>query len=44
MILVAQIAPQLTLIALITYIVMTTAAFLTLNNMDATKTVTLASS
>nr|AFY15044.1 NADH dehydrogenase subunit 2 [Clupea harengus] len=44
MILVAQMAPQLTLIALITYIVMTTAAFLTLNNMDATKTATLASS
>nr|YP_005087756.1 NADH dehydrogenase subunit 2 [Sprattus muelleri]BAL43896.1 NADH dehydrogenase subunit 2 [Sprattus muelleri] len=44
MILVAQMAHQLTLIALATYIVMTAAAFLTLNNMNATKTVTLASS
>nr|YP_005087852.1 NADH dehydrogenase subunit 2 [Hyperlophus vittatus]BAL43714.1 NADH dehydrogenase subunit 2 [Hyperlophus vittatus] len=43
MILVAQMAPQMTLIALVTYIVMTTAAFLTLENMNATNTITLAS-
>nr|WNH19268.1 NADH dehydrogenase subunit 2 [Harengula clupeola] len=44
MILVAQTAPQMTMLALITYIVMTSAAFLTLNNINATKTITLASS
>nr|YP_005088883.1 NADH dehydrogenase subunit 2 [Ethmidium maculatum]BAL43831.1 NADH dehydrogenase subunit 2 [Ethmidium maculatum] len=43
MILVVQMAPQMTLMALITYIVMTTAAFLTLENMNSTKTITLAS-
>nr|AFI41160.1 NADH dehydrogenase subunit 2 [Konosirus punctatus]QNH68282.1 NADH dehydrogenase subunit 2 [Konosirus punctatus]UQS79364.1 NADH dehydrogenase subunit 2 [Konosirus punctatus] len=43
MILVAQMAPQMTLLALITYIVMTTAAFLTLDKMESTKTITLAS-
>nr|BAL43883.1 NADH dehydrogenase subunit 2 [Gilchristella aestuaria] len=43
MILVAQMAPQMTLMALITYIVMTTAAFLTLEKTNATKIVTLAS-
>nr|YP_009341708.1 NADH dehydrogenase subunit 2 [Sardinella longiceps]AEY81216.1 NADH dehydrogenase subunit 2 [Sardinella longiceps]AIT55735.1 NADH dehydrogenase subunit 2 [Sardinella longiceps]AKR07186.1 NADH dehydrogenase subunit 2 [Sardinella longiceps]AVI15782.1 NADH dehydrogenase subunit 2 [Sardinella longiceps]AVI15795.1 NADH dehydrogenase subunit 2 [Sardinella longiceps] len=43
MILVAQMAPHMTLLALITYIMMTTAAFLTLNKVDSTKTVTLAS-
>nr|YP_005087891.1 NADH dehydrogenase subunit 2 [Potamalosa richmondia]BAL43727.1 NADH dehydrogenase subunit 2 [Potamalosa richmondia] len=43
MILVAQMAPQMTLIALVTYIIMTTAAFLTLENMSATNTITLAS-
>nr|BAJ09866.1 NADH dehydrogenase subunit 2 [Encrasicholina punctifer] len=43
MILVSQMAPQMTLIALATYIVMTTATFLTLNNINCTKTITLAS-
>nr|BBC28344.1 NADH dehydrogenase subunit 2 [Encrasicholina pseudoheteroloba] len=43
MILVSQMAPQMTLIALATYIVMTSAAFLTLNNINSTKTITLAS-
>nr|YP_001293698.1 NADH dehydrogenase subunit 2 [Dorosoma petenense]BAF64011.1 NADH dehydrogenase subunit 2 [Dorosoma petenense] len=43
MILVAQMAPQMTLLALVTYIVMTTAAFLTLDKVDSTKTITLAS-
>nr|BAX73622.1 NADH dehydrogenase subunit 2 [Amblygaster sirm] len=43
MILVAQVAPQLTLLALITYIVMTAAAFLTLIMVNSTKTITLAS-
>nr|YP_009974273.1 NADH dehydrogenase subunit 2 [Setipinna tenuifilis]QCA40807.1 NADH dehydrogenase subunit 2 [Setipinna taty]QNH94171.1 NADH dehydrogenase subunit 2 [Setipinna tenuifilis]QRM91349.1 NADH dehydrogenase subunit 2 [Setipinna tenuifilis] len=42
MILVSQMAPQMTLIALITYIIMTTAAFLTLSNINSTKTITLA--
>nr|YP_001293750.1 NADH dehydrogenase subunit 2 [Ilisha africana]BAF64063.1 NADH dehydrogenase subunit 2 [Ilisha africana] len=42
MILVTQTAPQLTLIALITYIIMTTAMFLTINNTGSTKTITLA--
>nr|YP_001293763.1 NADH dehydrogenase subunit 2 [Ilisha elongata]BAF64076.1 NADH dehydrogenase subunit 2 [Ilisha elongata] len=44
MILVSQMAPQLTLIALSTYIIMTTAMFLTLKNTNSTKTITLASS
>nr|YP_636071.1 NADH dehydrogenase subunit 2 [Dorosoma cepedianum]ABF74827.1 NADH dehydrogenase subunit 2 [Dorosoma cepedianum]AUW54305.1 NADH dehydrogenase subunit 2 [Dorosoma cepedianum]AUW54487.1 NADH dehydrogenase subunit 2 [Dorosoma cepedianum]AUW54877.1 NADH dehydrogenase subunit 2 [Dorosoma cepedianum]QPF96631.1 NADH dehydrogenase subunit 2 [Dorosoma cepedianum] len=43
MILVVQMAPQMTLLALITYIVMTTAAFLTLDKVDSTKTITLTS-
>nr|YP_009686817.1 NADH dehydrogenase subunit 2 [Sardinella fijiensis]AZM31662.1 NADH dehydrogenase subunit 2 [Sardinella fijiensis]QDS78834.1 NADH dehydrogenase subunit 2 [Sardinella fijiensis] len=43
MILVSQVAPQMTLLALITYIIMTTAAFLTLDKVDSTKTITLAS-
>lgn len=43
MILISQIAPQITLIALVTYIIMTSAAFLTLNNINCTKTITLAS-
>nr|YP_003734473.1 NADH dehydrogenase subunit 2 [Thryssa baelama]BAJ09956.1 NADH dehydrogenase subunit 2 [Thryssa baelama] len=43
MILVSQMAPQLTLLALATYIVMTTSAFLMLNNINSTKTITLAS-
>nr|QNK04371.1 NADH dehydrogenase subunit 2 [Alosa fallax] len=43
MILVAQMAPQMTLMALVTYIAMTTAAFLTLNNVGSTKTITLTS-
>nr|BBC28305.1 NADH dehydrogenase subunit 2 [Setipinna tenuifilis] len=43
MILMSQMAPLMTLIALITYIIMTTAAFLTLNNINSTKTITLAS-
>nr|QVD39738.1 NADH dehydrogenase subunit 2 [Coilia nasus] len=43
MILVSQMAPQMTLIALITYIVMTTAAFMMLNNINSTKIITLAS-
>nr|BAL43974.1 NADH dehydrogenase subunit 2 [Hilsa kelee] len=43
MILVAQMAPQMTLLALITYILMTTAAFLTLDKVESTKTITLAS-
>nr|BBF17065.1 NADH dehydrogenase subunit 2 [Ilisha sirishai] len=42
MILVSQMAPQLTLIALATYILMTTAMFLTLKKMNSTKTITLA--
>nr|YP_009503716.1 NADH dehydrogenase subunit 2 [Thryssa setirostris]AWY13566.1 NADH dehydrogenase subunit 2 [Thryssa setirostris]WRI15742.1 NADH dehydrogenase subunit 2 [Thryssa setirostris] len=41
MILVSQMAPKMTLLALITYIIMTTATFLTLNNINSTKTVTL---
>nr|YP_001293776.1 NADH dehydrogenase subunit 2 [Nematalosa japonica]BAF64089.1 NADH dehydrogenase subunit 2 [Nematalosa japonica] len=43
MILVAQMAPQMTLLALITYIVMTAAAFMTLDKVNSTKTITLAS-
>nr|YP_005088761.1 NADH dehydrogenase subunit 2 [Escualosa thoracata]BAL43818.1 NADH dehydrogenase subunit 2 [Escualosa thoracata] len=43
MILVAQMAPQLTLLALITYVMMTAAAFLTLVKVNSTKTITLAS-
>nr|YP_010570242.1 NADH dehydrogenase subunit 2 [Limnothrissa miodon]UZF98299.1 NADH dehydrogenase subunit 2 [Limnothrissa miodon] len=43
MILVAQMAPNMTLLALITYIVMTAAAFLTLEKVNSTKTITLAS-
>nr|YP_008082535.1 NADH dehydrogenase subunit 2 [Nematalosa come]AGL45303.1 NADH dehydrogenase subunit 2 [Nematalosa come] len=43
MILVTQLAPQMTLLALITYIILTAAAFLTLHKMDATHTITLAS-
>nr|YP_009672829.1 NADH dehydrogenase subunit 2 [Nematalosa erebi]QDE53137.1 NADH dehydrogenase subunit 2 [Nematalosa erebi]WJQ22558.1 NADH dehydrogenase subunit 2 [Nematalosa erebi] len=43
MILVAQMAPQMTLLALITYITMTTAAFLTLDKVNSTKTITLTS-
>nr|WMI34820.1 NADH dehydrogenase subunit 2 [Sardinops sagax] len=43
MILVAQMAPQMTLMALVAYIAMTAAAFLTLNNVNSTKTITLAS-
>nr|BAJ09891.1 NADH dehydrogenase subunit 2 [Setipinna melanochir] len=43
MILMSQMAPQMTLIALITYIIMTTAAFLMLNNVNSTKTITLTS-
>nr|YP_001293841.1 NADH dehydrogenase subunit 2 [Pellonula leonensis]BAF64154.1 NADH dehydrogenase subunit 2 [Pellonula leonensis] len=43
MILVAQMAPHMTLLALITYIIMTTAAFLTLEKVNSTKTITLAS-
>nr|YP_010169220.1 NADH dehydrogenase subunit 2 [Sardinella zunasi]QRZ03093.1 NADH dehydrogenase subunit 2 [Sardinella zunasi] len=43
MILVAQMAPHMTVLALATYIIMTTAAFLTLYKMNSTKTVTLAS-
>nr|BAU45729.1 NADH dehydrogenase subunit 2 [Anchoviella sp. CBM-ZF-12586] len=43
MILVSQMAPKMTIIALATYIVMTTAAFLTLNTINCTKTITLAS-
>nr|YP_009651366.1 NADH dehydrogenase subunit 2 [Stolephorus insularis]QCZ36011.1 NADH dehydrogenase subunit 2 [Stolephorus insularis] len=43
MILVSQMAPKMTLLALATYIVMTSAAFLTLNNINSTKTITLAS-
>nr|ANW47201.1 NADH dehydrogenase subunit 2 [Thryssa kammalensis]UWV91782.1 NADH dehydrogenase subunit 2 [Thryssa kammalensis] len=41
MILVSQMAPQMTLIALATYIIMTTAAFLMLNSINSTKTITL---
>nr|ATQ37082.1 NADH dehydrogenase subunit 2 [Thryssa hamiltonii] len=43
MILVSQMAPKMTLLALITYVIMTTATFLTLNNINSTKTITLAS-
>nr|YP_001293815.1 NADH dehydrogenase subunit 2 [Spratelloides gracilis]BAF64128.1 NADH dehydrogenase subunit 2 [Spratelloides gracilis] len=43
MILVAQMAPQLTLLALATYIVMTTSAFLTLEVLNTTMTLSLAS-
>nr|YP_009387983.1 NADH dehydrogenase subunit 2 [Thryssa dussumieri]AND96759.1 NADH dehydrogenase subunit 2 [Thryssa kammalensis]QHW07600.1 NADH dehydrogenase subunit 2 [Thryssa dussumieri]BAX73635.1 NADH dehydrogenase subunit 2 [Thryssa dussumieri] len=43
MILISQMAPQLTLLALSMYILMTTAAFLMLNNINSTKTITLAS-
>nr|YP_001293802.1 NADH dehydrogenase subunit 2 [Spratelloides delicatulus]BAF64115.1 NADH dehydrogenase subunit 2 [Spratelloides delicatulus] len=43
MIMISQAAPHLTLLALVIYIVMTTAAFLTLTNLNATMTVTLAS-
>nr|BBC28331.1 NADH dehydrogenase subunit 2 [Encrasicholina heteroloba] len=43
MVLVSQMAPQMTLIALTTYIIMTSATFLTLNNINSTKTITLAS-
>nr|YP_003734486.1 NADH dehydrogenase subunit 2 [Amazonsprattus scintilla]BAJ09962.1 NADH dehydrogenase subunit 2 [Amazonsprattus scintilla] len=43
MILMSQMAPQMTIIALTTYIVMTTAVFLTLNNINCTKAITLAS-
>nr|BAJ09911.1 NADH dehydrogenase subunit 2 [Stolephorus waitei] len=43
MILVSQMAPKMTLLALITYIIMTSAAFLTLTNVNSTKTITLAS-
>nr|YP_005089088.1 NADH dehydrogenase subunit 2 [Gudusia chapra]BAL43844.1 NADH dehydrogenase subunit 2 [Gudusia chapra] len=42
MILVAQMAPQMTILALTTYIVMTTAMFLTLNMIGSTKMTTLA--
>nr|YP_009387944.1 NADH dehydrogenase subunit 2 [Opisthopterus tardoore]BAX73570.1 NADH dehydrogenase subunit 2 [Opisthopterus tardoore]BBF17026.1 NADH dehydrogenase subunit 2 [Opisthopterus tardoore] len=42
MIMVSQMAPQLTLIALSTYIIMTTAMFLTLKNTNSTKITTLA--
>nr|BAL43922.1 NADH dehydrogenase subunit 2 [Pellona ditchela] len=42
MILVSQAAPQLTLIALTTYIIMTATMFLTLKNTNSTKTITLA--
>nr|YP_009945474.1 NADH dehydrogenase subunit 2 [Ilisha striatula]QOE56025.1 NADH dehydrogenase subunit 2 [Ilisha striatula] len=41
MILVSQMAPQLTLIALFTYIIMTTAMFLTFKNTNSTKITTL---
>nr|YP_003734755.1 NADH dehydrogenase subunit 2 [Coilia reynaldi]BAJ09856.1 NADH dehydrogenase subunit 2 [Coilia reynaldi] len=41
MILVSQMAPQMTLIALAMYIIMTTAAFLMLNNVNSTKIITL---
>lgn len=43
MILVAQMAPQLTLLALAAYIVMTTSAFLTLEILNTTMTLSLAS-
>nr|WRK83598.1 NADH dehydrogenase subunit 2 [Clupeonella cultriventris] len=43
MILVSQMAPQMTLMALIAYIVMTSAAFLTLDKASSTKIITLAS-
>nr|YP_009651353.1 NADH dehydrogenase subunit 2 [Engraulis ringens]QCZ35998.1 NADH dehydrogenase subunit 2 [Engraulis ringens] len=43
MVLMSQMAPQMTLIALATYIIMTTAVFLTLSNINCTKTITLAS-
>nr|YP_003734651.1 NADH dehydrogenase subunit 2 [Pellona flavipinnis]BAJ09974.1 NADH dehydrogenase subunit 2 [Pellona flavipinnis] len=41
MILVSQMAPHLTLIALLTYIIMTTAMFLTLKNTNSTMTINL---
>nr|YP_009648758.1 NADH dehydrogenase subunit 2 [Stolephorus waitei]QCZ36024.1 NADH dehydrogenase subunit 2 [Stolephorus waitei] len=43
MILVSQMAPKIALIALMTYITMTSAAFLGLININSTKTITLAS-
>nr|YP_003734768.1 NADH dehydrogenase subunit 2 [Lycothrissa crocodilus]BAJ09871.1 NADH dehydrogenase subunit 2 [Lycothrissa crocodilus] len=43
MILMSQMAPQMTLIALIMYIIMTTTAFLSLININSTKTITLTS-
>nr|QNK04168.1 NADH dehydrogenase subunit 2 [Sardina pilchardus] len=43
MILVVQMAPQMTLLALATYIIMTAAAFLTLSTVDSTKAITLVS-
>nr|QDE13217.1 NADH dehydrogenase subunit 2 [Sardinella melanura] len=43
MVLVTQMAPHMTLLALVTYIIMTTATFLTLSKVNSTKTITLAS-